>query len=288
MIQSMTGFARRERPVASDTLAWELRSINHRFLDLSFRLPEEFRRFEPRFRRTVMAALRRGKVDCSLQLQRAPRGPAGLQINEALAARIIESARVVGGLMTAPGAVNPIDILRWPGVVEEPRTNFDPLQAAATELLEGALEELGAARREEGTRIHAMLESRLSALDGLLREVRARLPEAHARIREKTLDRVRQLGIDTANDRLEQELVLLAQRLDVAEELDRFESHLTAMRYTLAGAEPAGRRLDFLLQELNREANTLASKSQDVDTTRAAVDMKVLIEQLREQVQNVE
>ncbi len=288
MILSMTGFARRERPGATDSLTWELRSVNHRFLDLGFRLPEEFRRLEPRFRRAVSSVLRRGKVDCFLQYQRAACGATALRINEGLATHVAESARAIAALMDAPRPVSPMEILRWPGVVEEPRPDLDPLHEAAVDLLENALEELSAARRQEGTRIGVLLETRLTALGELVGEVRARLPEAHARIRERILERVRQLGIETINDRLEQELVLLAQRLDVAEELERFESHVCAMRETLAGLEPAGRRLDFLLQELNREANTLASKSQDVATTRAAVDMKVLIEQLREQVQNVE
>ena len=288
MILSMTGFARRERLVETGALVWELRSVNHRFLDVGFRLPEEFRRLEPRFRATVTAVLGRGKIDCSLQFQRAARGGGDLRVNEALARRITASAQAVGAFMDAPRAMSPMEILRWPGVIEDLPPVLEPLHAAAVELLELAVGDIGAARRQEGTRIADMLESRLRALGGLVAEVRVVLPEAHARMREKVLERVRQLGLETANERLEQELVLLAQRLDVDEELDRLESHLTAMRDVLGQSKPAGRRLDFLLQELNREANTLAAKSQDITTTRAAVEMKVLIEQIREQVQNVE
>jgi len=288
MVLSMTGFARRERLVESGALVWELRSVNHRYLDVGFRLPEEFRRLEPRFRGMVAAALGRGKVDCSLQFQRSARGAGDLRVNEALARRVVASARAVGAFMDAAGAVSPMEVLRWPGVVEDTPPALEPLHAAAAELLELAVGDIGESRRQEGARIADMLESRLRALGGLVAEVRAVLPEAHARMRAKVLERVSQLGLETPNDRLEQELVLLAQRLDVDEELDRLESHLTAMRDALGQSKPIGRRLDFLLQELNREANTLAAKSQDIATTRASVEMKVLIEQLREQVQNVE
>ncbi|CAN5178669.1 YicC family protein [soil metagenome] len=288
MILSMTGFARREWAGSSEYLTWELRSVNHRFLDLSFRLPEDFRRLEPRFRRLAASVLRRGKVDCSLQLKRTAGDAGELVINEDLAARVVEGGRTVAALMDAVRPMSPLEILRWPGVVEERTPDLDPLHAAAVDLLESALDELGAARRQEGARLSAMLDARLAALDELVSRVRSRLPEASTRIRSKIVERVRQLGIDPSNERLEQELVLLAQRLDVDEELDRVDSHLRAMREALEIREPAGRRLDFLLQELNREANTLASKPQDIEITQAAVEMKVLIEQLREQVQNVE
>jgi uncharacterized protein (TIGR00255 family) len=289
MIRSMTGFARRERQGPWGTLACEIRSVNHRYLELALRLPEDLRALEGDARQAVGQALRRGKVDVALYLRGQPASTAALEINRPLVEQLVRTAQDVATLTHGTSAaLSPLDVLRWPGVIREPERDLQPAQAAAMELLQETLRELDAARAREGTRLREMLLARCEALRQSVAQLRARLPEIAARIRERVGERVAQLGGTIDPARLEQELVLLAYKMDFDEELDRLGSHVAEALQILDAKEPAGRRLDFLMQEFNREANTLSSKSQDADTTRAAVDMKVLIEQMREQVQNVE
>jgi uncharacterized protein (TIGR00255 family) len=289
MIRSMTGFARRERTGPWGTLACEVRSVNHRYLELSLRLPEDLRSLEGDARQTVAAALRRGKVDVGLYLRGQPAQSGTLELNQPLLERVARAARDVAGLADSSlAAVSPLDLLRWPGVIREPERDLQPVQVAAVELLQETVTELNAARAREGARLREMLLGRCQAVQQTVEQLRDRLPEIAARIRERVGERVGQLGGTVDPTRLEQELVLLAYKMDFAEELDRLGSHVAEMLDILDAKEPAGRRLDFLMQEFNREANTLSSKSQDADTTRAAVDMKVLIEQMREQIQNIE
>ena len=289
MIRSMTGFARRERQGPWGTLTCELRAVNHRYLELSLRMPEELRSLENDARQLLTTTLRRGKVDAGLYLRSTSAAPATLEINRALLEQLLQRAaeveKLAGG---AHGAVNALDLLRWPGVVREAERDLAPVLAAALDLVRETANDLNDARSREGARIRDMLRSRCEALQQSVVQVRARLPELAAKIRARVSERVAQLGTQVDADRLEQELVLLAYKMDFEEELDRLGSHVTETLQILDSKEPAGRRLDFLMQELNREANTLSSKSQDVDTTRTAVDIKVLIEQMREQVQNVE
>ncbi len=289
MIRSMTGFARRERQGPWGTLACEIRSVNHRYLELSLRLPEDLRGLEGDARQAVSAALRRGKVDVGVYLRGQPAATGTLEINRALVDQLARTARDVTGIVDASlAAVSPLDLLRWPGVIREPERDLQPVQSAALELLHETVRELNESRAREGGRLREMLLGRCQSLQQTVAQLRERLPEIAARIRERVGERVAQLGGSVDPARLEQELVLLAYKMDFAEELDRLGSHITETLQVLDAKEPAGRRLDFLMQELNREANTLSSKSQDADTTRAAVDMKVLIEQMREQVQNIE
>ncbi len=289
MIRSMTGFARRERQGSWGTLACEIRSVNHRYLELSLRLPDDLRSLEGDARQAVSAALRRGKVDVGLYLRGQPAQTGTLEINRALVDQLARTARDVAAMAgSSLAAVSPLELLRWPGVIREPENDLQPVQAAAIQLLQETVHELNESRAREGARLREMLHGRCEALHQSVRQLRARLPEIAARIRERVGDRVAQLGGTVDPARLEQELVLLAYKMDFAEELDRLGSHVTEALQILDAKEPAGRRLDFLMQEFNREANTLSSKSQDADTTRAAVDMKVLIEQMREQIQNVE
>ena len=289
MIRSMTGFARRERQGPWGTLTCELRSVNHRYLELSLRLPEDLRGLENDARQLISGALRRGKVDAGVYLRGAPAGSGALELNRALIEQLIAGAgevkSIAGG---AVGAPDPLDVLRWPGVIRDVERDVTPIATAAVELLRDTVADLNEARAREGGRIRDMLAQRCEALHESVGTVRARLPEVAARIRARVLERVAQLGTTVDSERLEQEIALLAYKMDVEEELDRLGSHLTETLQVLDSKEPAGRRLDFLMQEFNREANTLSSKSQDTETTRAAVDMKVLIEQMREQVQNVE
>jgi uncharacterized protein (TIGR00255 family) len=289
MIRSMTGFARRERQGPWGTLTCELRSVNHRYLELSLRFPEELRGLENDARQLLSGSLRRGKVDAGVYLRGAPAGTAPLDINRGLVEQLLASAADVNAIAGgSAGALNPLDVLRWPGVIRDSERDVTPIATAAMELLRETAADLNDARAREGARIRDMLAQRCEALRDLVVNVRARLPEVAARIRARVIERVAQLGTTVDAERLEQEIALLAYKMDVEEELDRLGSHVTETLQVLDSKEPAGRRLDFLMQEFNREANTLSSKSQDTETTRAAVDMKVLIEQMREQVQNVE
>jgi len=289
MIRSMTGFARRERQGPWGTLTCELRSVNHRYLELSLRLPEDLRGLESDARQILGGLLRRGKVDAGVYLRGSPATVAALELNTALAEQLLTRAAEVNRMAgDAAGAIDPLDVLRWPGVIRETERDISPLAAEATALLRETAADLNDARSREGARIREMLAQRCEALREIVATLRAKLPELSARIRARVAERVAQLGTQVDPERLEQETVLLAYKMDVEEELDRVGSHLTETLQVLDSKEPAGRRLDFLMQEFNREANTLSSKSQDVEMTRAAVDMKVLIEQMREQVQNVE
>ena len=294
MIRSMTGFARREHADAFGTLAWELRTVNHRYLEVSLRLPDDFRSLESEFRSTISAAVRRGKLDATLMF-RAPQGAsASLEIDGPFLDELIERAQEVTRRATAHrgtlASPTPLDLMRWPGVLKEPEHDRAPLLGAATATLKDALADLTASRASEGGRIATMLGGRCQQLEGIVAAIRARQPDVRSRIRARLEERLGQLTLpaEPNRERFEQELALALSRMDVDEELDRLASHLTETGKALDGSEPSGRRLDFLMQEFNREANTLSSKSQDSETTRAAVDMKVLIEQMREQVQNVE
>ena len=287
MIRSMTGFARRECQFPWGLLAWELKTVNHRFLEMTCRLPEEFRVAEVEFRQSIAASVRRGKVECSLHIRPAVIAGA-LEVDAELLSSLTQRAQQIASQAGAAARIDALDLLRWPGVIRDSTRDHTPMIAAAHALLADALAELARFRDSEGGRLRDALEQRCAGLIEFAARVTHRLPEVRARMRAKLLDRIAQLVSDVDHERLEQELAILAQRLDVDEELDRLRGHVTEVRKTFAGQEAAGRRLDFLMQELNREANTLSSKSQDIETTRAAVDMKVLIEQMREQVQNIE
>ncbi len=289
MIRSMTGFARCERQGPWGTLSCELRAVNHRYLELSLRVPDELRALENDIRQQLGASLRRGKVDAGLYLRCSHALPATIEVNRGLVEQLTRSAAEVASISGGSlASLSPLELLRWPGVVREAERDLGPVLAQALDLVRETAGELGAARAREGARIHEMLRSRCESLQQGVALMRARLPELSARIRARVSERVAQLGTQVDPERLEQELVLLAYKMDFEEELDRLGSHVAETLQILETNEPAGRRLDFLMQELNREANTLSSKSQDADTTRTAVDIKVLIEQMREQVQNVE
>jgi len=288
MITSMTGFARCEANGAYGQIACELRSVNHRYLEAGFRLPEELRGLESELRQALSRDLRRGKVDCTLHLRASQNAAAELVVDDRALAKLLIRVREIA--VAAPGkpTVDVMDILRWPGIVREDQTDTESLQAAVRSLFTDTLKDLTDSRAREGARLQELIETRCTALEQIVLQVRARLPEITTRVRQRLLDRVAELGAAVDNERVEQEIVLVLQRLDVAEELDRLTGHIEETRRVITAPEAAGRRLDFLMQELNREANTLSSKSQDLETTRFAVDMKVVIEQMREQVQNIE
>jgi len=287
MIRSMTGFARRERQFPWGLLSWELKTVNHRFLEIGCRLPEDFRSAEADFRQTIAGAVRRGKVDVSLHFRPAV-AASSLEVDADLLGSLAQRAQQIAAAAGTAARIEVLELLRWPGVMRDDKRDTVALIAAAQTLLGEALAELTRFRDSEGGRLRDALEQRCAGLLDFAAMVAERLPEVRARMRSKLLDRIAQLVTEVNHERLEQELAILAQRQDVDEELDRLRGHVTEVRKAFTVQEAAGRRLDFLMQELNREANTLSSKSQDIETTRAAVDMKVLIEQMREQVQNIE
>lgn len=288
MIRSMTAFARQESELATGILTLELRSVNHRFLEMAVRLPEELRAMETMLRESAGRRLRRGKLDCNLRFRPVESRPDVLAIDEHHLARVMGAFASIAARLEDSAPINPVDIMRWPGVMREEETDSTALQEEVKASFMRALDELVATREREGSQIYDQLSARLSAIEPLVSEVRQRIPEIKQRIRVKLGARVSELVSDINQDRLEQELVYIAQKLDVDEELDRLSGHVEEARRVLGKDEPVGRRLDFLMQEFNREANTLASKSADTETTRIAVELKVLIEQMREQVQNVE
>lgn len=288
MIRSMTGYARLERTTEYGTLSWELRSVNHRYLDLGFRMPDEFRSMEPAFRTQVSAVLRRGKIECGLRLAALAGTASPLTINMQVLEQLLAHTREIAEKLPSAGAPNPLEVLRWPGLLGEPEKDPEPSQKAATELLGETLAQLSQNRESEGERIREMLLTRCDAMDEIVQFVREKMPDVMSNLRQRLRDRIAQLSEEVDHERIEIELAILAQKFDVDEEMDRLRSHLTEVRSTIDRSDPIGRRLDFLMQELNREANTLSSKSQDTEVTRAAVELKVLIEQMREQIQNIE
>ena len=287
MVHSMTAFARVESTGSYGTLSWELRSVNHRYLEPHLRLPESFRDLEGSVREALRQALARGKVECTLRLAEEGSGKT-LQIDRERAAQVVAAAEAVAALIQQPAALNPLEVLAWPGVLVADAADPQALNAAALALFERALDELKAGRAREGAALAALLEERLAAIIQEVDNLRGLIPQMLATQRQKILDRCSELQVELDPQRLEQELVMLAQKSDVAEELDRLSTHVREVRRVLKAGGAAGRRLDFLMQELNREANTLGSKAFDTRSTQAAVNLKVLIEQMREQVQNIE
>ncbi|HEX6550741.1 MAG TPA: YicC/YloC family endoribonuclease [Gammaproteobacteria bacterium] len=288
MICSMTGFARGETRGSFGALVWELRTVNHRYLDMSLRLPEELRALEPECREHVSSALRRGKLDAQLRFEPAAGEAGELQLDENQLRAVAAAAMRVAAVAGTTVGVNPLDLLRWPGVVKQPVLDMQTVGAEVLRLLDSTLEKLTAMRAGEGQRTAAMLRERAAAIALIVRDVREHAGGIRQRLQEKLRARFEELKLAADPNRLEQELVLLLQRLDVAEELDRLDSHLTELESILKKGDAVGRRLDFLMQEFNREANTLGSKSQDSAITQRVVELKVLIEQMREQVQNLE
>ncbi len=288
MIRSMTAFARVEADTEFGQLTWELRSVNHRYLEISVRLPEELRSLEPLVRERAGKHLGRGKLECNLRYRPAIDTTAPLQLDDEVLGKVVAACQALDRHVEQTQAINPLELLRWPGIIREVEHDLTPLAGRAGDLLNQALAELVETREREGAQIHQLLTSRCDAMAERVQAERERLPEVRNRIREKLGSRLAELQAQVDQDRLEQELVYLAQKMDVDEEIDRLEGHITEVRRVLERREPVGRRLDFLMQEFNREANTLGSKSADADTTRTAVELKVLIEQMREQVQNVE
>jgi len=290
MISSMTGFARREASGPFGELTCELRSVNHRYLEPGFRLPEELRSLEGELRQLLAKELRRGKLDCTIYLRGSARAERELHVDEPALQRLLARAGEIAARLSigTTARVDPLEVLRWPGVLRDVAPDAKRLYGACRALFQETVREMAAARRREGQRLSELIEQRCASLAELVTGLRTRMPELQARIRSRLQERLAELGVTVDASRFEQEVALLLDRADVDEELDRLVGHIVEIFRVINVEEPAGRRLDFLMQELNREANTLSSKSQEIDVTRIAVEMKVLIEQIREQVQNIE
>ena len=287
MIRSMTAFAACERAATGGQLSCELRAVNHRFLELSVRAPEELRPGEAAFRERVAQKVARGKVDLSFRLRPAPGTRAALAVNDELLGQLAMLFRRQHPNFPQM-SVDFVELLRYPGVIEEAEIDQAGLQAEAMELLDRTLGEFVASREREGASLAAVMRERLDGIERIAGQVKQWLPEIRTALRARLDSRLADLKLPLDPGRLEQEVVLNLQKIDVDEELDRLASHVAEARRVFALPEAVGRRLDFLMQEFNREANTLGSKSVDSRTTQAAVELKVLIEQLREQVQNLE
>jgi len=287
MIRSMTAFARRDAQGDWGVLTCEIRTVNHRYLEPSFRLPDALRELENRFREQVRTQLRRGKVDVALRFQSTDASPR-LEIDDAMAHAVNEAANHINRMLDNPAHLSALEIMRWPGVLASEEQDYSNAKAQADELFARTVAELVSVREREGERLRPLFEERLTTIGTLVAEVRALMPTLLKAQEESLRNRFEQAKVELDTDRLTQEMVMLAQKSDVAEELDRLDAHVQEVTDVLQSDEAIGRKLDFLMQELNREANTLSSKSIDARVTRAAVDVKVLIEQMREQVQNVE
>ena len=288
MTKSMTAFARFQQNLDEGELVWEIRSVNHRYLELFFKMPENFRVSEMHFREIIQQRLKRGKVECFLRFNVNKQQAEAINVNQQQAKSLVSACHEINDLLHQPSEVDPIGVLQWPGVVQESKIEMKPVLEAAESALNSVLDDLIAHREREGGRLREMILQRCTAIQEIVNQTREKLPEIQQRYQQKLRDRLDELKVEINNDRLEQELVHLAQKMDVDEELDRLDSHLKEMSDILNRDEAVGRRLDFLMQELNREANTLGSKSADISSTNTSVELKVLIEQMREQIQNIE
>ncbi|MFL0803458.1 MAG: YicC family protein [Agarilytica sp.] len=288
MPRSMTGFARQEAQHSWGSLSCEVRSVNHRYLEPSIRLPESLRSIEPNLREQLRKKLSRGKVEATIYLKTESREDAQLGLNQGLTNKIVELAEAVQGQLQKPAELNAIDILRWPGVIQTAEIDSDELNKATLDLFNQTLKQLIANREREGEELAQLVEARLVGIGEAVVKVRENMPALLEQQQQKLRAKLDTLKVEVDEERFSQEAVYIAQKSDVAEELDRLEAHIVEVRHTVKQGGPIGRRLDFLMQELNREANTLSSKSLSSDTTQSAVDVKVLIEQMREQIQNIE
>lgn len=287
-MNSMTAYADHETAQGPYALRWEIRSVNSRYLDLILRLPENLRFLEPDIRRLLGETFKRGKLECNLKLEPAPDASFEFELNKPLVNAVVAAIGQISPLLTDPAQVSPLDIAKWPGAIREPESNWEGLAKTALECLRSTCEKLVEARQREGQKLAAFIQQRRQLLEQQVREARKRLPEALEALRTKITSKLQELSAEPDPNRLEQELVYLAQKLDVAEELDRLQAHLSEIDRLIKADQPIGRRLDFLCQEMNREANTLASKAASTNLTQCSIEMKVLIEQIREQVQNIE
>jgi uncharacterized protein (TIGR00255 family) len=288
MIRSMTAFSRQESDSKNAHLVWELRSVNHRFSEVSLRLPEDLRFLEGKIRERLAKSIKRGKIEANLRYQSGDIAEPSLQIDKTLVEQLAHATREIDQVLYNAAPVSALEVLRWPGVLKAAESNVDQLAEDTLALLSVALDDLLATREREGEKLKAVIVARCTAISEQITLVQARLPEIQQTMRERLEKRLADIDVELDPARIAQEIVILANKSDVDEEIERLKAHLLEVLRVLEQNEPVGRRLDFLMQELNREANTLGSKSVHTDTTRVSVELKVLIEQMREQIQNIE
>jgi len=280
----MTAFARAE----SGGIVWEVRSVNQRYLDVNFKIPESLRFLEPALRDLLRSKIQRGKVDCLLRIDRKVDDPTNLRVNQGAVNKLLSATQHLAAIFPDARQPTTLDLLNWPGVLEQEEQDRDALGLEITTTFSEGVKALAAMRAREGAELERIIRAKLLELADIVNSVRGEVTSIQDRQQQKIRARINELKVDVDAGRLEQELVYQAQKSDVAEELDRLDTHVTEVQSTLGSKNPAGRRLDFLMQELNREANTLSSKAIAANTTIAAVELKVIIEQMREQVQNIE
>jgi uncharacterized protein (TIGR00255 family) len=284
----MTAFSRQQQEQKWGSLTWEIRSVNHRYLETSVRLPESLRALENGVREAVRKRLTRGKVECALRFQSEAKVSSDLHLNTKLIQQLVQANIEIEQITGTSVSLNNMEVLRWPGVIEEQDFDKTSIEKQALSLFSAALDDLVATREREGAELQGFIQQRIDSVREIVVSIRNKMPEILAKQKQNILDRLADLQAELEPSRLEQEVSLLTQKADVEEELDRLDSHLNEVERVLGAKGQKGRRLDFLMQELNREANTLSSKSIVVETTVNAVELKVLIEQMREQIQNVE
>lgn len=284
----MTAFARTETNTSLGTLVWEIRSLNHRYLEVSFRLPEAFSKFELALREQVRSQLARGKIDINLKYQPPHNSSAHININEHIAKDVLQAHEALSKLSAHTTTINLSTILQWPGVINAPQQNLAEQEAEVLRTFGATLTQLVENRKREGKAIQEMILQRLKSMQTYIEQIKVHYPQQIQAQRERLLNRFNEAKLSLDPGRLEQEMLIFIQKIDIAEELDRLKAHIKEIDKTIQGEQANGRRLDFLMQELNREANTLAAKSISTEITLAAVELKVLIDQLREQIQNVE
>ena len=289
MTSSMTAFGRTEQSLKSAHVIWEIRSVNHRYLEINLRLPDDFRQLESDIRQIISNKIKRGKVDCQLRFETIDSADSDININHDLANKLIDACSEIRKYDPQNiSNINPVDILRWPGVIEQENLDSDTMSDEILNLLKTTLDSAIESRLTEGSKLKALILERCHKSSTIVEELKQQAAKISLQLKEKLLLRVRELTDEIDNERLEQELAFLAQKYDVDEELDRLSAHIDEVQTILSKSGPVGRRLDFLMQEMNREANTLGSKATDIQYTNASVELKVLIEQMREQIQNIE
>ncbi len=287
MIASMTAFARKSQEANWGAITWEIRTVNHRYLEISIRMPESLRNYEKLVREQIQKSISRGKVEATLKFQPGQDVPFNITVNQSLAQQLADAAQSVNGLF--PNAqVNMVELLAWPGILQTKDTNLDAAGEGTLELLQQTLSDLVAARQREGDGVKKFIVERLQNIQQGIEVIKKRMPTVVKTGQTKMKARFEELSVNLDKERFEQEMVWLAQKVDIAEELQRLEAHVIEVQRVLKAGDVVGRRLDFLMQELNREANTISSKSVDSEVTQAAIELRVQIEQMREQVQNIE
>ena len=288
MIHSMTAYGRTEDKKNDNSIACEIRTINHRYLEISIRMPEELRSLEQKIREHISQKLKRGKIDCNIRIDKNTSKNDPLLINQDVLKKVIDAAENTSINLSNPSALSALDLIQWPGVLEKDSLEPTKINKSILKLLGQTLDVVIDTRKREGEKIKKMLVQRCSKIKKIVSNTQKKIPMIQKKLREKLKKRAKELVNELDNDRLEQELLFISQKMDIAEEIDRLLAHTEEVERVLDQSGPIGRRLDFLMQEMNRESNTLGSKSNHLHTSNASVELKVLIEQMREQIQNIE